>query len=55
MNNAFSQEESDFDPVSLIKIFIVNYENTMPVPIKIEEITDNRIRKELLKIILSEF
>ena len=50
MNRAFdNNEESDFDPGSLIKIFIVNYENTMPVPIKIEEITDSRIKKELLK------
>ena len=50
MKQVFNYEESDFDPVSLIKIFIVNYENTMPVPIKIEEVLDTRLKNNLLKM-----
>ena len=53
MNDVFSYEEPDFEPVSLIKIFIVNYENTISVPIKIEEIFDSRLKKELLKTSIS--
>jgi hypothetical protein len=53
MNDVFSYDEPDFEPVSLIKIFIVNYENTISVPIKIEEIFDSRLKRELLKTTIS--
>lgn len=62
MNEVFSYEEAEFDTVTLMKIFLVNYENTMSVPIKIEPIVptttaatsstngNNKLKKDFLKL-----
>lgn len=51
MNDVFSYEqEVEFDPLTLIKIFIVNFRNTMTVPIRIEPIYARKLRKELLNL-----